>query len=165
MSQQIDYQLQRANVRNSGLVRRQVAVRPVLDNLASSLRKVYPDKPVQLHIALADPGLLPLEEGALLELLGNLLENAWRLCLGDVSVSLSVIGQRLELLLEDDGPGIPVAQRSRILERGERLDRQHPGQGIGLAVAHDIIRGYHGTLAIEDSPLGGARFRISFPRH
>lgn len=163
MNEQVDYQLQRANVRHGGLVRRQVAVRPVLDNLAASLRKVYPDKPVQLHIALADPGTLPIEQGALLELLGNLLENAWRLCLEDVSVSMSVIGRRLELLLEDDGPGIPLDQRERILQRGERLDRQHPGQGIGLAVAHDIIRGYHGTLTIEDSPLGGARFRISFP--
>lgn len=164
MSQQIDYQLQRANVRHGGLVRRQVAVRPVLDSLAASLRKVYPDKPVQLHIALDPPGVLPIEEGALMELLGNLLENAWRLCLEDVSVSLSVIGRRLELLLEDDGPGIPPEQRSRILQRGERLDRQHPGQGIGLAVAHDIIRSYHGTLTLEDSPLGGARFRISFPK-
>ncbi|WP_263263946.1 ATP-binding protein [Pseudomonas sp. RIT-PI-S] len=164
MNQQIGYQLQRANVRNSGLVRRQVVVRPVLDSLAATLRKVYPDKPVRLHVALAPPGQLPIDEGALLELLGNLLENAWRLCLEDISVSLSVIGQRLELLLEDDGPGIPVEQRSLILQRGERLDRQHPGQGIGLAVAHDIIRSYHGSLSIEDSPLGGARFRMSFPR-
>jgi two-component system sensor histidine kinase PhoQ len=163
MNQQVDYQLQRANVRHGGLVRRQVPVRPVLDNLAASLRKVYPGKPVLLHIALTPPGTLPIEEGALLELLGNLLENAWRLCLEDVSVSMSVIGKRLELLLEDDGPGIPPDQRGRILQRGERLDRQHPGQGIGLAVAHDIIRGYHGTLTIEDSPLGGARFRMSFP--
>lgn len=164
MSQQIDYQLQRANVRHGGLVRRQVHVRPVLDSLAASLRKVYPGKPVNLHIVLAPPGLLPIEEGALMELLGNLLENAWRLCLEDISVSLSMIGQRLELLLEDDGPGIAPEQRGRILQRGERLDRQHPGQGIGLAMAQDIIRSYQGTLAIEDSPLGGARFRISFAK-
>ncbi len=58
----------------------------------------------------------------------------------------------IELCVEDDGPGVPPDQRARILQRGERLDRQHPGQGIGLAVVKDIIESYSAKLT-----LGGIR--------
>nr|WP_286184980.1 ATP-binding protein [Pantoea sp. Cy-639] len=103
-----------------------------------------------------------MERGALLELLGNLLENAYRLCLGQVRVSLRQTPGLLALCIEDDGPGVPPDQRERILERGERLDRQHPGQGIGLAVVKDIIDSYDAELSLGDSELGGAAFCIDF---
>jgi two-component system sensor histidine kinase PhoQ len=67
-----------------------------------------------------------------------------------------------ELCIEDDGPGVPESQRARILERGERLDTQNPGQGIGLAVVRDIIESYGAQLTLGDSELGGAAFRIQF---
>lgn len=67
-----------------------------------------------------------------------------------------------ELWVEDDGPGVPAEQRARIIRRGERADTQHPGQGIGLAVALDIIESYDGELSLDDSELGGACFRIRF---
>ena len=164
MSQQIDYQLQRASLRKSGLVRHQVQLRPVLDSLCGTLSKVYRDKTVAVSFAMATDARVPMEQGALLELLGNLLENAWRLCLGQVRISLHTYAGVLELCVEDDGPGVPADQRERILQRGERLDRQYPGQGIGLAVAKDIIDSYDARLTLEDSPLGGAAFRIRFPQ-
>ena len=163
MSQQIDYQLQRASLRKSGLVRHQVHLRPLLDSLCGTLAKVYRDKQVAVALELADDARVPMEQGALMELLGNLLENAWRLCLGQVRISLDQVEGALELCIEDDGPGVPEDQRERILQRGERLDRQYPGQGIGLAVAKDIIDSYDARLTLGDSPLGGAAFRIDFP--
>ena len=162
MSQQIDYQLQRASLRKSGLVRHQVQLRPLVESLCGTLAKVYRDKAVQVDFAMADDARVPMEQGALLELLGNLLENAWRLCLERVRVSLVQDGAELELCVEDDGPGVPADQRERILQRGERLDRQNPGQGIGLAVVKDIIDSYDARLTLTDSPLGGAAFRIRF---
>ncbi|WP_296265124.1 ATP-binding protein [Pseudomonas sp. UBA6562] len=162
MSQQIDYQLQRASLRKSGLVRHQVEVRPLLDSLCSTLAKVYRDKQVHVSLHLPARARLPVEQGALLELLGNLLENAYRLCLEQVRVSLRQGVGIIELCVEDDGPGVPAEQRQRILQRGERLDRQHPGQGIGLAVVKDIIDSYDAELSLDDSPLGGAAFRIVF---
>ncbi len=98
---------------------------------------------------------VPIEKGALLELLGNLLENAYRLCLSEVRISLVESLEGTELCIEDDGPGVPPDQRARILQRGERLDRQHPGQGIGLAVVKDIIESYGARLTLGDSTLGG----------
>ncbi len=164
MSQQIDYQLQRASLRKSGLVRHQVDVRPLLDSLCSTLAKVYRDKHVQVSLDIPAQAQVPMEQGALLELLGNLLENAYRLCLQQVRVSLRQSSGQVELCVEDDGLGVPVEQRQRILQRGERLDAQHPGQGIGLAVVKDIIDSYDAELRLDDSTLGGAAFRIVFPR-
>ena len=164
MSQQIGYQLQRASLRKSGLVRHQVNLRPVLQSLCDTLDKVYRDKRVRVAVELPEPCHVPIEQGALLEMLGNLLENAYRLCLRDVRVSVRQRPGAMELCVEDDGPGVPAAQRERILQRGERLDRQHPGQGIGLAVVEDIVESYGARLALDDSALGGAAFRIHFVR-
>ncbi|MBU1284590.1 MAG: histidine kinase [Gammaproteobacteria bacterium] len=160
MSQQIGYQLQRASLRKSGLIRHSAHLAPLLDTLCGALDKVYRDKQVQMLRGFAPEQHLPIERGALLELLGNLLENAYRLCLGQVRVSVHQQGGVLELCVEDDGPGVPVDQRERILRRGERLDAQHPGQGIGTAVVKDIIESYGGELLLEDSQLGGASFRV-----
>lgn len=163
MSQQIGYQLQRASLRKSGLVRHRVSLQPLVHSLCVTLDKVYRDKRVDVTLDLPEDCTAPMEQGALLELLGNLLENAYRLCLGRVHISL-VLDDEVEVLsVEDDGPGVPPAERARVLQRGERLDTQHPGQGIGLAVVQDIIDSYGAQLLLEDSVLGGAAFRIRFP--
>lgn len=163
MSQQISYQLQRASLRKSGLVRHRVQLAPLLDTLCDALDKVYREKRVRVERDFDKGLMIPMEQGALLETLGNLLENAFRLCLGRVRVSARVREGYCELRVEDDGPGVPVNQRERILKRGERLDAQHPGQGIGTAVVKDIIESYDGELFLEESALGGAEFRIRFP--
>lgn len=163
MSQQIGYQLQRASLRKSGLVRHRIQLAPLLDTLCDALDKVYRDKRVRVTRDFDSALMIPMEQGALLEMLGNLLENAFRLCLAEIRVSARVQDGYCELRVEDDGPGVPVGQRERILKRGERLDAQHPGQGIGTAVVKDIIESYDGELFLDDSPLGGAEFRIRFP--
>ncbi|WP_152222159.1 ATP-binding protein [Pseudomonas sp. SCB32] len=163
MNQQIGFQLQRASLRKSGLVRHRAELEPLLDTLCGALDKVYRDKRVLLERDIPPGFALPVERGALLEMLGNLLENAYRLCLTKVKVSVRKQGRFVELVVEDDGPGVPPSQRERILKRGERLDTQHPGQGIGTAVVKDIIDSYDGELALEDSELGGACFRIRLP--
>ncbi|WP_177424231.1 ATP-binding protein [Pseudomonas sp. MYb185] len=160
MSQQIDYQLQRASLRRSGLVKHQAELAPVVARLSGALGKVYRDKPVRLECDISDGLRVPMEEGALLELLGNLLENAYRLSISHIRVSASASAGIYDLLVEDDGPGVPEDQRQRIIGRGERLDTTHPGQGIGLSVVKDIIESYGGELSLDDSPLGGAAFRI-----
>jgi two-component system sensor histidine kinase PhoQ len=160
MSQQIGYQLQRASLRKSGLVRHQVLLAPLLDSLCNTLDKVYRDKAVTPILDVPGPARVPMEQGALLEVLGNLLENAYRLCVAQVRVRLVILDDYLELWIEDDGPGVPADQRERILQRGERLDRQNPGQGIGLAVVKDIIESYGAQLTLGASSLGGAAFRV-----
>lgn len=160
MSQQIDYQLGRASLRKSGLVQHRVLLAPLLTSISSTLSKVYSDKQVTLEMDFADTFWVPMERGALMEMLGNLLENGYRLCLQRIRISARHTPTHCEILIEDDGAGIPEDRREFILRRGERLDAQHPGQGIGLSVVKDIIESYEGELVIDESDLGGALFRI-----
>ncbi len=163
MSQQISYQLQRASLRKSGLLRYQVKLKPLLNSLLEALDKVHRDKQVTVTRNFSAELRVPVEQGALLELLGNILENAYRLCVKDIRIGAKLSEIGCELIIEDDGPGVPKHQRERIVQRGERLDTQYPGQGIGIAVVKDIIDSYSGQLFVEDSDLGGAQFRIVFP--
>lgn len=160
MSQQIDYQLQRARLRRTGLVKHQAMLAPTVAKIAEALDKVYREKDVEITCDFNPDFCVPMEESVLLELLGNLLENAYRLCISKVRVSAKAHDGVCELTIEDDGPGVPENQRQRIVERGERLDAQHPGQGIGLAVVKDIIESYGGELRLGESPLGGAAFSL-----
>lgn len=165
MNQQISYQLQRASLRKSGLLRYQVKLQPLLTSLIEALDKVYRDKQVVISQEYSAELRVPVEQGALLELLGNILENAYRLCISEIRITARLTEMDCELIVEDDGPGVPKHQRERILKRGERLDTQYPGQGIGTAVVKDIIDSYAGQLFVEDSTLGGAQFRVVFPLH
>ena len=70
----------------------------------------------------------------------------------------------LRLVVEDDGPGIPVEERARVLDRGARLDERVSGQGIGLSVVRELAQLNGGTIAIDESPLGGARIEVRFRR-
>ena len=163
MSQQISYQLQRASLRKSGLLRYQVKLQPLLSSLLVALDKVYRDKNVRVQQDFSAELRVPVEQGALLELLGNILENAYRLSVSEIRISAQLTENCCERIVEDDGPGVPRHQRERILQRGERLDTQYPGQGIGIAVVKDIIGSYGGEFFVEDSDLGGAQFRVVFP--
>jgi two-component system sensor histidine kinase PhoQ len=97
-----------------------------------------------------------------MELLGNLLDNAYKWCRGRVRVSAARRKGRLEIAVEDDGPGISVEEAGRLMERGMRADETAPGHGIGLAVARQIVLAYGGTIEIRRSPLGGAEVRLGF---
>ncbi len=131
MSQQIGYQLQRASLRKSGLVRHQVRLEPVLQSLCDTLGKVYRDKGVRVSFELPHACDVPIEKGALLELLGNLLENAYRLCLSEVRVSLVENLEGIELCIEDDGPGVPPDQRARICNGASGWTASIRGRGLG----------------------------------
>jgi len=102
----------------------------------------------------------------LLEMMGNLMDNACKWAHSKVWVKADVLsGEKrpgLELGVEDDGPGIPVDKREDVLGKGVRGDERMPGQGIGLAVVREITELYHGRLAVTDSDLGGAHISLCF---
>jgi two-component system sensor histidine kinase PhoQ len=106
---------------------------------------------------------LRADEGDLFELFGNLLENAYKHCRTQVRVSAEIQDTNLQIAIEDDGPGIAAAEVSRLLKRGERADQAHPGEGIGLAVASEVVSQYAGSLHVGVSALGGTDVRIQMP--
>lgn len=163
MNQVVTYQLQRAVSDQQQGILNHVDVDNVVQRLLGALRKVYRDKAVDCDVRIALGTVFAGDEQDLMELLGNLLDNAFKYCNARIKVEARYAQQQLSIQVSDDGPGVPVDERSRILQRGQRMDTKFPGQGIGLAVAVDIISSYGGTLAITSSDLGGAEFCIRVP--
>lgn len=160
MNQVVTYQLQRAvSSQQKGTFRR-TRLEPIAQRLFAALQKVYAHKQMEQELDLAPNSMIAGDEQDVMELIGNMLENAFKY--GDKQVRMrSVIEQnQLRIDIEDDGPGVPADQTERILERGQRLDTTIPGQGIGLAVAAEIVRSYDGSISIHRSDLGGARFSV-----
>ena len=97
----------------------------------------------------------------------NLVENAGRHASEVVRVSVSSDGEQARMVVEDDGPGIPPDQRAVVFERFGRMEearsRDHGGAGLGLPLASRIVARHGGTLTLEDSQLGGARFVVTLP--
>ncbi len=111
------------------------------------------------------PGLLlPWDREDLLELLGNLLDNACKWADSEVRVGMAATTEGYQLWVDDDGPGIPEAQRLQVLERGSRLDEQVDGHGLGLGIVRDIVDAWGGRIALLQSPQGGLRVSIELPR-
>ena len=112
----------------------------------------------------AEPGLcLPWDREDLLELLGNLLDNACKWADAEVRLSLVQEGEGYRLWVDDNGPGIAPERREAVLGRGTRLDEQVAGHGLGLGIVRDMVEAWGGSLSLEDSPLGGLRVAISLP--
>lgn len=166
MDQIVSYQLHRATSPEVSLAAKPVHLRPLVDKLIRTLRKAYADKPVQTQIDIDDCLFLG-DERDLMEVLGNILDNAFKACRQHISITIGVDNAEnappLIISIEDDGDGIEPEMRDRIFKRGVRADTDHPGQGIGLAVALDIIKSYKGSLNIGDADLGGAQFTIRLP--
>jgi two-component system sensor histidine kinase PhoQ len=101
-----------------------------------------------------------------MELLGNLLDNAFKYCVKQVKLSVIAIAvpdsrrRGVTIVVEDDGPGIALAERQHVLQRGARLDERASGQGIGLSVVQELASLYRGSVEIDQSSLGGARITV-----
>jgi two-component system sensor histidine kinase PhoQ len=159
----VGYQLQRASTSGRRLLEAARPLRPVIERLTGALAKVHADKRVQTEISVGEQVRTHVDEGDLTELLGNVLDNAFKWCAGRVRVGAAIEGGALALRIEDDGPGISPAHAQEVLERGVRADQTVPGHGIGLAVVRDIVRAYDGRVEIGRSALGGALVTLVLP--
>jgi two-component system, OmpR family, sensor histidine kinase PhoQ len=165
----VEHQLKRAAASGGALLgQAPVELAPLAADLRAALLKVYAGKDLVIELAVAPAAQFIGDRGDLTELLGNLLDNACKWCRARVRLTAASDlsaepRQRLTLVIEDDGPGISAIDRARVLERGVRADENVPGYGLGLAMVHDTVDLYGGTLSIESSPLGGASFTVRLP--
>jgi len=164
MDEIISHQLQRAAVSGRTTLAKPVPVAMVMERLVRSLDKVYRDKQVTVERELDPAATFTGDEADLTEILGNLLENAYKYCRRAVHVCVRTDQDNaaVEISIEDDGPGIAADQVDTVLQRGRRMDESVPGQGLGLSMAYEIITLYGGQLEITASPLGGTLLRVSF---
>jgi two-component system sensor histidine kinase PhoQ len=165
MDQRVSYQLRRARASGAtGLGTEPVAVAPIVDDLKLTLDKVYRDKRVECRLEVAPGTLFRGDPGDLTEILGNLMDNAYKYCKSKVLVAGDSNAERLSIRIGDDGRGIGAELAQELGQRGKRADESVPGQGIGLAVVRETVELYRGTLSVGHSELGGAEVRIELAR-
>ena len=165
MDQRVSYQLRRARASGAtGLGVEPVAVEPIIHELVQTLDKVYRDKGVSCELDIAPRATFQGDPGDLTEILGNLLDNAYKYCRRRVAVVVTTRAAGVTIAIGDDGPGIEKAAVERLFQRGTRVDESVPGQGIGLAVVRETVGLYHGSLAVGVSPLGGALLTVDLGR-
>lgn len=165
MSSQVDYHLARARAAASGgagTARCQAA--PCVDALVRTLTKLYAGRAIEIAATVPLAASARVQREDLDEMLGNLLDKACKWARSKVAVDASSANGAIVFTVDDDGPGLPQPHRAVVLKRGVRLDEAAPGSGLGLAIVRDLAELYGGALAIEDSPLGGLRARISLPQ-
>lgn len=135
----------------------------VLASLRRTLDRVHADRALSIVVECPDGLTFRGDRQDLEEMLGNLMDNACKWAATRVRVTASRNDQWLVVTVEDDGPGLPVEARARVFERGRRLDETVPGSGLGLAIVRDLAELYGGTVALEESPLGGLAARLALP--
>lgn len=133
-----------------------------LPGLLATLNMIHGDHlDLSYHVR---PGLqLPWDREDLLELLGNLLDNACKWADAQIVLSITDSPTGYQLVVEDDGPGIPQAQRDQVFSRGTRLDEQTDGHGLGLGIVRDIVDMWGGVLQLQESGAGGLKVVIDLP--
>ena len=165
----VRHQLDRASATGPSVGAAALALEPVLRELAGALGKVHAQRPVALELAVQAGLEWPIERGDLLEIAGNLADNACKWATTVVRLEVrhwSVAGWRrpgLLLVVGDDGPGVPPEERARVLGRGVRLDERVPGQGLGLAMVGELVAAYGGEFELGTSPLGGLAASVRLP--
>jgi signal transduction histidine kinase len=166
MRDQVDHHLRRARAaaRSQGL-RDRTPVAPVLEELAHALERIFRDRGMEIDWRAADDLVFQGERQDLMEIVGNVLENACKYGDDRVRAFAAEAGPgRLVLVVEDNGPGLPAHRRQEVLERGARLDESAPGSGLGLSIVDDLARAYGGRVGLDDSPLGGLKVSVELPR-
>jgi signal transduction histidine kinase len=164
MRRQVDHHLARARaVGRRGHSHSRAQVWDSLESVERAVSRLYAH--VRLDMAGDKTLSARVERQDLDEMLGNLIENAAKYGGGSVFVTVEDAGGFVEMLVEDDGRGIPEAERERIFDRGVRLDSGKPGTGLGLAIVRDVVEIYGGTVSLEESEdLGGLLVRLRLPK-
>lgn len=163
MNDIVAYQLRRAVVSDHNAIIKLENLRPIVFRLRESLMKVYFDKGFTLDIDIDEFARCRVDYDDLMELFGNLLNNACRFCESKVVVTATQDVDFLIVDIDDDGLGFPENNPSQLLTRGMRADSQTEGQGIGLAVSADIVKRAGGKINLLMSPYIGARVRLHLP--
>jgi two-component system sensor histidine kinase PhoQ len=162
----VQHHLTRASTSGKGTLLNSVNVAIELTKVIQALNKVYFEKQLSVTIECNDDVRFFGDESDFLEVIGNLIDNAYKWASSQVLVCASMASKghqhTLKLSVNDDGPGVDPTLQEHILTRGARLDETPEGQGIGLSMVSDIVRQYDGEINITDSQLGGASFAIVF---
>lgn len=159
----IQRELKRARLMGDVRPMQQIDLKTEIAQLTHTMRMIYKEKIVNISWEVAEETKFYGDGEDLLEILGNLLDNACKWC--KRNVSLTVTGSDAPIfVVEDDGPGCPTHELNSLTQRGFRVDENVAGSGLGLAIVYDIANGYEANLNFSRSAtLGGLRAEVRFP--
>lgn len=162
IQQRMSRELNRARLAGDALPGAQFDADAELPGLLSTLGMIHGEH-LQLTHNVAPGLLLPWDREDMLELLGNLLDNACKWADSQVELSISQTGDGFVIEIQDDGPGIPETERDQVFSRGMRLDEQASGHGLGLGIVRDIVEAWGGKLQLGTAEIGGLLVNIKLP--
>ena len=158
----LERELRRARISGSLGAGDTFDARSELGAMTDVLRKIYPG--IEMEVVFKhEIGTLDLDRNDMLELIGNLFDNACKFASRRVKLTLDRTDDRLELVFEDDGAGLVAEQIQQLNRRGVRLDEAVAGHGLGLGICRDIIGYYDGSMDFDRSDLGGLRVSVRIP--
>lgn len=160
----IEHQLKRASSSGHDVWQKQIAIAPVVEQIQNALLKIYRHKQIHWHIHCPAQAMFRGDETDLMEMLGNLMDNACKACRHQVSVEIQM--KPLCIDVQDDGPGVPPDKIAELVSRGTRLDTYSEGHGVGLSIVDELCKSYQGEFQIAQSKqLQGASFKLVFAQH
>jgi signal transduction histidine kinase len=158
MRRQMDYHFAHARAAASGAtVGARCSVLESAEGLARTLRRLHADRGVAIDVRVASADSVRAGREDLDEMLGNLLDNACKWARSRVAIESCRKDSTITIVVDDDGRGLDPSMRETVLQRGVRADEAAPGSGFGLAIVRDLAELYGGSIALDDSPLGGLR--------
>jgi signal transduction histidine kinase len=169
MKRQVDYHLAHARAAASGASPgARCAVAESAEGIARTLRRLHADRNITIVVDVGPDRSAQVQREDLDEMLGNLLDNACKWARSRVTIACAATapearGGTVVITVDDDGPGLQPWMRERVLQRGVRADEAAPGSGFGLAIVRDLSEVYHGSIALDGSPDGGLRARLTLP--
>lgn len=166
LQQQVQWRLKRARIAaNVGVPHSRTSVGTTLKQLTRVMQKVHADKSIHVNMGVMTDGLyFAGEEQDLQEIVGNLLDNAFKWAIDTIAIHASYANGNVIIVIEDDGPGCTsLTDHTHVPSRGERADESVPGSGLGLSIVRDLVTLYDGTLSFESKSPQGLRIVTTLP--
>jgi len=163
MRRQIDSHLAQARATARGTMGARGGVGDAAQAIARAMERLYVDRHLTIAVAVAADLTVRVPPEDLEEMIGNLVDNACKWASSRVAIAAAAADDRVTIEVDDDGKGLDPSMRQAVLHRGVRADERAPGSGLGLAIVRDLASAYGGTVALEQSPQGGLRARLTLP--
>ena len=139
-------------------------VAPVFVKLVKAMQTMPRGEKINWKCDIPAKCTVPMDPQDFMEVFGNLLDNARKWARRDVQIGARELEQAVKIVIADDGPGVPDAKLGEIMQRGNRLDEQKTGAGLGLSIAQRLLEAYDATLVIENMPGGGVRLTVQIQK-
>ncbi|PTW49077.1 signal transduction histidine kinase [Sphingomonas faeni] len=165
IDRRVRHHLGRARADATGGARTRTPIAPAVSDLVAVLRRIHADRPMTVDIAIPDDLAVAIDPQDLDEMIGNLLDNAWRHARAALSIAANPIDGTVTLEIADDGQGLDDTAMAQAVLPGRRLDERGDGHGFGLSITRELAELNGGTMTLDRSPvLGGLLVRLTLPQ-